>query len=86
MLDLRQFLATESPLKMTKKLSSKALFVLKILKVLPWLFGHDQKGLIKKIKVNFKFYDVIVWLTNNSNTNIAKYFEISDFVSHVYLQ
>ena len=43
-----------------------------------------RKGLIKKIKVNFKFYDVTVWLTNNSNTNIAQYFEISDFVSHVY--
>ena len=43
-----------------------------------------RKGLIKKIKINFKFYDATVWLTNNSNTNIAQYFEISDFVSHVY--
>ena len=28
-----------------------------------------RKGLIKKIKVNFKFYDVTVWLTNNRNTH-----------------
>ena len=26
-----------------------------------------RKGLIKKIKVNFKFYDVTAWLTNNCN-------------------
>ena len=43
-----------------------------------------RKGLIKKI--NFKFYDVTVWLTNNCNTHIAQYFEMSDFVSHVCLQ
>ena len=45
-----------------------------------------RKAFIKKIKANFKFYDVTVWLTNNRNTHIAQYFEISDFVSHVYLQ
>ena len=26
-----------------------------------------RKGLIKKIKINFKFYDVTAWLTNNCN-------------------
>ena len=40
---LRQFLATESPLKMTKKpfyFTLKDLFKLKIFKFLSWLFGH----------------------------------------------
>ena len=49
---LRQFLATESPLKMIKNVfyfTSKALLVLKILKFLSWIFGHDQNGLIKKV-------------------------------------
>ena len=40
-----------------------------------------RKGLIKKIKVN-----VTAWLTNNCNTDIAQYFEITEFVSHVWLQ
>ena len=44
------------------------------------------KGLIKKIKVNYKFYDVRDWLTNNCNTHFAQYFEISDFDSHDCLQ
>ena len=46
---LRQFLATESPLKMMKNafyFTSKALFVLKIFKFLSWLFGHIAKRLI----------------------------------------
>ena len=33
----------------------------------------DQNGLIKK--VNFKFYDVTAWLTNNCNTHIAQRLE-----------
>ena len=40
---LRQYLASESPLKMTKNgfyLTFKALFVLKIFQFLSWLFGH----------------------------------------------
>ena len=75
---LRQFLATESPLKMMKNtfsFTSRALLVLKIFKFLSWLFGHVAKPLDKKDKVNFKFYDVISWLTNNRNTHIAQYFE-----------
>ena len=48
LLGLRQFLATESPLKMMKNafyFLSKALFVLKVFKFLSWLFGHVAKWL-----------------------------------------
>ena len=55
--------------------TSKALFVLKIFMFLSLLFGHVEKRLDKKDKVNFKFYDVASWLTNNLNTLIAQYFE-----------
>ena len=75
---LRQFLATEGHLKMMKNafyFISKALFVLKIFKLLSWFFGYVAKLLGKKDHVNFKFYDVTTWLTNNCNTHIAKYFE-----------
>ena len=44
----RQFLATESPLKMMKNVFyfiSKALFVFKIFKFFSWLFGHVSKRL-----------------------------------------
>ena len=44
----------------------KAFFVLKIIEFLSWLFGHVDK-------VNFKIYDVTIWLTNNRNTHIAQY-------------
>ena len=43
---LRQFLITESPLKMMKNafyFTLKALFVLKIFKFLSWLLGHVEK-------------------------------------------
>ena len=43
---LKQFLATESPLKVMKNafyFTLKALFVLKIYKFLSWLFGHVKK-------------------------------------------
>ena len=75
---LRQFLAAESLLKMTKNASyvtSKTLFILKIFKFLSWLFGHVVKQLDKENKVNFKFYDVTAWLTNNSNTHVVQYLE-----------
>ena len=45
---LRQFLATESPLKMMKNVFCfipKALFILKIFKFSSWLFGHVSKQL-----------------------------------------
>ena len=47
---LRQFLATESPLKMIKNafyFNSKALFILKVFKFLSWIFGHVWKRLDK---------------------------------------
>ena len=56
--DLRQYFATESPLKMIKNafyFTSKALFVLKIFKFLSSLFGHVSQRLDQKDKVNFKF-------------------------------
>ena len=76
--DLRQFLVNESPLKMMENafyFTPKALFILKIFTFLSSLFGHLAKRLDKKDKVYFKFYDVIAWLANNCNTNIAQYFE-----------
>ena len=45
---LRQFLATESPLKMMKNtiyFTSKALFALKIFKFLSWPFGYVAQRL-----------------------------------------
>ena len=45
---LRQFLATEKPLKMIKNafyFTLKALFVLKLFKFLSWLFGHVENRL-----------------------------------------
>ena len=45
---LRQFLATESPLKMMKNafyITLEALFVLKIFKILSYFFGHVEKRL-----------------------------------------
>ena len=56
---LRQFLTTESPLKMMKNVfyfTIKALFVLKISKVLSWRFGHTEKNnLSRKISLISKF-------------------------------
>ena len=74
---LRQFLITESPLKMMKcfLFHLKSSFVLKIFKFLSWHFTHIAKQLVKKDKVNFKFYDVTAWLANNRNTHVAQYFE-----------
>ena len=76
--DLRQFLATESSLKNMKNafyLNLKAFFLLKLFKLLSWLFDHVAKRLNKKDKFNFKFHDVTAWLTNNCNTHISQYLE-----------
>ena len=57
-LGLRQFLGTESPLKMMKNafyFTSKALFVLKIFEFLSELFGHVSNGFIKKIRLISNF-------------------------------
>ena len=66
----------DSPLKMMKNafyFILKALFGLKIYKFFSWLFGHVEKWLHQKDKVNFTIYDVTTWLTNNPNTHIARY-------------
>ena len=52
---------------------TKAVFVLKIFKFLPWFFGHVEKQLDWKDKIHFKIYDVKTWLTNNYNTRIDQY-------------
>ena len=73
MSDLRQFVATESPLQVKKNafyFILKALFVLKLFNFLLWRFGHVGKRLDQKGKINFKIYDMITWLTNNCNTHI----------------
>ena len=75
---LRQFLATESPLKMMENafyFTSIGLFLLKIFKFLSWVFGLVAKLLDKKDKGNSKFYDITAWLTNSLNICIAQYFE-----------
>ena len=47
-------------------ISPQKLYVLKICKLLPWLFAHISKRLD---------YDVTVWLTNNCNTHITQYLQ-----------
>ena len=51
----------------------KAFFVLKIFGFLSQVFGHEEKRLDYKDKVNFKIYDVTAWLTNNYDSHIAQY-------------
>ena len=75
---LGQFLVAESLLEMIKNafyFTAKVLLVLKIFQFLSWFFGHVAKRLDKKDKVNFKFYHVTAWLSNNRNKHIAQYFE-----------
>ena len=43
----------------------KALSVIKIFKVLSWLFSHIEKELDYKDQVNFEAYAVTAGLTNN---------------------
>ena len=55
---LRQLLPTERPLKMMKNafyFTLKAIFVLNIFKFLPWLFGHVENSLIRRIELISKF-------------------------------
>ena len=52
--------------------TSKAFFVFKIFTFLSLLFGHVSKRPDLKGKVNFKFYDVTAWLTNNCNISRSK--------------
>ena len=52
---------------------SKALFILKIFKFLPWLWWKMKKQLDWKENFHFEVHDVTIWLTNNYNANIAQY-------------
>ena len=55
--DLKQVLTNESPLKIMKNVfyfTVKSLFVIRIFKFLSWLFGHVEKRLDYKDKINFK--------------------------------
>ena len=61
---LRQFIATESPLKMVKNafyFTLKVFFILKIFKFLYWLFGHAEKRLIRKISLISKIMTSQPW-------------------------
>ena len=67
---------TENPLKMTKNafyFMLNALFIIEIFKFLSWLFGYVAKWFDKKVKVNFKTFDVTDLTTNNYNTDITWY-------------
>ena len=41
--------------------------------ILIWLDKKDENRLAKKAKVNFKIYDVTVWISNNYNICIVQY-------------
>ena len=72
----RQFLATESSLKMVKNyfyFTLKTFLVIKIFKFLFRIFGHVEKPLDYKDTVKFKINDVTTWLTNKINTLIAQH-------------
>ena len=51
----------------------KAVSVLQTFTFLPRLFGYVEKRFDKKLKANFKFYNVRDWATKNDNTDIAHY-------------
>ena len=49
----------------------KALFVLKIFRFLCRIFGHVEKQLDQKDKINFKIHDATTWFRNKCNTHIV---------------
>ena len=51
----------------------KASFPLEIFIFFSWHFGHVEKWLNKKAKIDFKIYDFIGWTTNNHHTHITQY-------------
>ena len=80
LLGLRQFLVTESPLKIMTNafyFYLKSLFVLKIFKFLSWFFGQVEKWHDCKDHVNYRIYDVTTWKTNNGNVHIARHLKRS---------
>ena len=70
------FSINRSSLKIIKNafyFTLKALFVLNIFQFLSRLFGHVEKQLDKKNKVEFKTFDVTTWLASNCVAVIAQY-------------
>ena len=57
----------------------KALFILKIFKFLSWLFGHDEKRLDKKDKINFKIYDITTYISRNKINEIMKFGQLMEY-------
>ena len=53
--------------------SLKLFLLLRYLNFCPEILGHIGKRLDKKVKVNFKIFDVINVETNNYNTHITQY-------------
>ena len=45
----------------------KALFVLKIFKILSWFFGHEEITAWLENKINFEIDDIKAWFANNYN-------------------
>ena len=65
--------------EITKCSCEKALFVPEMITLLCFLvFGHVEKRLDKKAKINFKIYDVTDWTTNYYNTHITQYLKRKD--------
>ena len=52
----------------------KAIFVVKIITILFWLFDHVVNRLDEKARVNLKIY-VTDWKANNYNTYISPHFK-----------
>ena len=53
----------------------KSSFRSKDIQVFVLSFWYVAKRLDEKDKVNFSFYDVAVWLTNDCNTHVSQYRE-----------
>ena len=45
----------------------RVLFAIEIFTFLSWLFGYVEKRFDKKVKINFKMYEVAAWTINSSN-------------------
>ena len=67
-------MVTECPLKMKQAfyIPLKVLFVLKMIKFLPGLFGHTERQLDQKSKIDFKNDDATTWETNICIENIVQ--------------
>ena len=66
---------SENSLKMMKNafyFVLKAFFVLKIFKLLSWLFGYVGKTAWLEDKINFKIHEVTTWFTNNCNSHFVR--------------